>query len=119
MWNKNYKKIDGIVLKTGTEFKPKFKIDFDKLSEITNHYGEFVEKVKEYYELEKDWFKNIVVYTDEKTREGKSDVHVFVALDNNDTHICLFGCSTNHEKYPFIFEFDQNKSFVSMMANLL
>lgn len=124
MWNKDYKKVNGIVSIKGAKYFPEFEIDFDKLSEVTNHYNVFIDTVRENYENHKDSFKNIVVYRTEEvpafgTQEGKIEERIFVVFDHHDTFIRLFGCNTNHVEFPYIHEFSQNKSFVSMMSKLL
>lgn len=121
MWNRNYKKVKGIVTKTGYN---EFKIDFDKLSEMTNHYQKFIEKVKANFEEREGDFDNVVVYIDEQVdewgpRKGEKVTKIYVAFDHGNIYIRLLGCDVNHEKYPHIFEFSQNKIFVSMMAELL
>lgn len=108
---KNYEKFKGIVSKTDSEISPKFEIDFNKLSELTNHHGEFLEKVKKYYELEKDRYQYIEVYISETMQvfgpggdDFEIDIRICVVFVNDDTHICLFGCHANHEKYPDILK---------------
>ncbi|WHY76261.1 hypothetical protein QNH20_19350 [Neobacillus sp. WH10] len=124
MWNQNYEKVKGIVTKTGSKYLPKFEIDFDKLSQMTNHYDKFIEMVKEKFEKDKDSFRNIVVYREKEVhrwgpQKGEMVETIFVAFDHHDTYITLLGCNVEHERFPFIHEFSQNKMFVSMMSKLL
>lgn len=125
MWHNNYKKVNGVVTKKGLKYSPHYEIDFNKLAEITNHYDKFIEIIKENYEEGKDGgFRNIVVYRDERVhsyghQKGENVVNIYVAFDHHDTYIRLFGCNIDHEKFPYIHEFSQNKIFVSMMSKLL
>lgn len=124
MWNKNYTKVNGVVTKKGSKYHPDFEIDFKKLAEMTNHYDKFLEKVRGNYEKDKDYFRNIEVYLNEEVhtfgpQKGETVTEVFVVFDHHDTFIRLCGCNVEHEKFPFIFEFSQNKIFVSMMSELL
>jgi hypothetical protein len=115
MWNKDYKEVKEVITKKGSKWFPEFEIDFNKLAELTNNYEEFLTKVKENYEEHKDSFHNITVYRDvTDTKEC-----VYVVFDHHDTYVRLYGCDKNYEKHPFIWEFSQNKTFVSMMANSL
>lgn len=124
MRNKSYKKLDGIVTREGSKYSPVFDIDFDKLSEVTNHHEEFLNKVKTNYSKYNDSFNNVVAFIDEEVhtfgpQKGDKVVRVFMVFDHHDTYIRLFGCDINHEKHPYIFELSQNKTFVSMMSDLL
>ncbi|PKR83038.1 hypothetical protein [Heyndrickxia camelliae] len=116
MNGKNYEKFKGIVTKTDSEISPKFEIDFNKLSELTNHHGEFLKKVKKYYELEKNRYQNIEVYISETMKgfgQGGDDIEIDIRICvvfYDDTHICLFGCHANHEKYPDILK---SKRFIT------
>lgn len=124
MWYKSYKKVDGIVIKTGPNYDPKFEFNFEKLAEITNHYDAFIEKVKATYEKDGATFMDIAVFIDEEPpyagelREG-TITKIYVVFDHSAPYISLFGCDSEHEKYPRIYELSYNKKLVSMMADLL
>lgn len=120
MWSKNYKEINGIVKRTGHH---QFKIDFNKLSALVNGYEEFMEKVKTNFEERDGRFTRIAVFLDEtplnEGAKGEVSTQVFVVFNHQDTYITLLGCNADYEKYPFIFNFSQNKMFVSMMSEVL
>lgn len=120
MWRKDYKQINGIVKRTGHDH---FRIDFNKLSALVNGYEEFIEKVKANFEQHEGRFNKIAVFLDEtplsEGAKGEVSTQVFVVFDHHDTYITLLGCNADYEKYPFIFNFSQNKTFVSMMSEVL
>lgn len=124
MWCKNYNEVSGIVTKAEDKHLHDFEMDFEKLSKLANN-SKFIEKVKKTYEEDKDSFKNIVVYQMDEIhkfgpRKGENVNTLFVVFDHHNTYISLFGVETNSNKEnPYIFEFSQNKTFVSIMSELL
>ncbi|WP_027725419.1 hypothetical protein [Tuberibacillus calidus] len=114
MWNKNYKTVPGIVTYRGTgERKYDFQIDFEKLLEITNHHEEFVKEVKTNFTDE--IFNNIEVYR----LKSDYDEKIVVVFDHFDTFVRLYACSVNTKNPLYTMKFSMNKTYLSMMANLL
>ena len=121
MREKNYTEVKGIVKKLGIN---QFEIDFNKLSLLTKNHEKFMEKVKTNLHENNGSFEKIVVFIEESKSllgkdKGEEKTYIYIVFDHHDTYIRLFGCDIDHENYPFIFEFSQNKTFVSLMAELL
>lgn len=118
-WYANKEIVSSVL--TSNSFRGGWSINFDELSRITNNHPEFLASVKEFAEKDLQFVDNAQVHrTIYIERDGQPEQeHISIVFDVCDIYIKIFSCTTDHEKYPYVFKESFNKSYVWSMSTML